>query len=186
MNRSLVTGVVIGVVVAAGAGAIGGYKLFAPAQPEFAEVLAVSEVTKEIQVPREECRDVQVTHRKAVKDQHKILGTVAGAVLGGVAGNQIGGGSGKKIATAAGAIAGGVAGNKVQENLQDRDTYTTTERRCTTVRDTQAEVIGYDVRYRLGEQDGQVRMSHKPGDRIPVRDGQLVLDPPVTAQPPQS
>lgn len=186
MNRSLVTGVVIGVAVAAGAGAIGGYKLFAPAQPEFAEVLGVAEVTKEIQVPREECRDVQVTHRKPVKDQHQILGTVAGAVLGGVAGSQIGGGSGKKIATAAGAVAGGVAGNKVQEDMQNRDTYTTTERRCTTVQDTQTKVTGYDVRYRLGEQEGQVRMSHKPGERIPVKDGQLVLDPPTTSQPPQS
>lgn len=186
MNRSLLSGVVIGVAVAAGAGAIGGYKLLAPGQPEFAEVLGVAEVIKEIQVPREECRDVQVTHRKPVKDQHKILGTVAGAVLGGVAGSQLGGGSGKKIATAAGAVAGGVAGNKVQENMQNGDTYTTTERRCTTVNDIQTEVIGYDVRYRLGEEDGQVRMSHKPGDRIPVKEGQLVLDPPVTAQPPQS
>ncbi len=186
MNRSLVTGVVVGVAIAATAGAIGGYRWFGPAKPEFAQVLAVSEVTKDVQVPKEECRDVLVTHRKPVKDQHQILGTVAGAVLGGVAGSQIGGGSGKKIATAAGAVAGGVAGNKIQENMQEGNTYTTTERRCKTVQETRTEVIGYDVRYRLDEQEGQVRMSHKPGERIPVKDGQLVLDPPAAPQIPQS
>lgn len=177
MNRSLITGLVIGVAVAVTAGAIGGYRLLQPAEPQFAEVLAVSEVTKEVQVPKEVCRDEQVTHRKPVKDQHQILGTVAGAVLGGVAGSQIGGGSGKKIATAAGAVAGGVAGNKVQENMQDRNTYTTTERRCETVQDTRSEIVGYDVRYRLGDEEGRVQMDRKPGDRIPVKDGQLVLDP---------
>ncbi|MFZ5654911.1 MAG: glycine zipper 2TM domain-containing protein [Pseudomonadota bacterium] len=177
MNRSLVTGIVIGAAVAATAGAIGGYRLLGPAQPEFAEVLAVTEATTEVPVSREVCRDVPVTRRKPVKDQHQILGTVAGAVLGGVAGSQIGGGSGKKIATAAGAIAGGVAGKKTQENIQAGATYTTTERRCETVQETRTEVIGYDVRYRLGEREGEVRMSHRPGERIPVRDGELVLEP---------
>jgi len=35
--------------------------------------------------------------------------------------------------------------------------------------------VGYDVSYRLGDETGQVRMDHDPGDVIPVRDGQLVL-----------
>jgi uncharacterized protein YcfJ len=110
-----------------------------------------------------------------VQDQHRVIGTVTGAVIGGVLGNQIGGGSGKKIATVAGAAAGGFAGNKVQENMQARATYTTLERRCRTVSDSREEVVGYDVSYRLGDEEGTVRMDHEPGDRIPARDGQLLL-----------
>jgi uncharacterized protein YcfJ len=182
MNRSLITGIFLGAAVAASVAAIGGYRLLAPAQPEFAEVLEVNEVTEEVPVSREVCKDVQVTHRKTPKDEHQILGTAAGAVIGGVAGSQIGGGSGKKIATAAGAIAGGVAGKKTQENIQAGDTYTTTERRCETVQETSSRVTGYDVRYRLGDREGQIRMSQRPGDRIPVRDGKLMPE----AEAPQS
>jgi uncharacterized protein YcfJ len=97
-------------------------------------------------------------------------------VIGGVLGNQIGRGNGKKVATVAGAAAGGYAGNKVQQNMQANNTYTTTERRCQTVTDSHAKVVGYDVRYRLGDAQGTVRMNHKPGDRIPVEDGQLLVD----------
>jgi len=53
---------------------------------------------------------------------------------------------------------------------------TTTEKRCVTVYDTHIERKGYDVRYRIGDREGTVRMSHDPGDRIPLRQGQLVLD----------
>ena len=60
MNRSLLAGIVLGAAVAAAAGAIGGYRLFAPAEPAYAEVLEVNEVTEEAPVSREVCKDVQV------------------------------------------------------------------------------------------------------------------------------
>ena len=47
--------------------------------------------------------------------------------------------------------------------------------RCETVYDTHIERSGYDVRYRIGNEEGEVRMGHDPGDRIPLRAGQLVL-----------
>ena len=78
----------------------------------------------------------------------------------------------------AGAVAGGYAGNKVQENMQTNNTYTTTERQCRTVNDSHEVVDGYNVSYRLGESEGMVRMDHDPGDRIPVDNGQLVLNAP--------
>ena len=53
---------------------------------------------------------------------------------------------------------------------------TTTEQRCTTVYDTHVERRGYDVRYRIGDQEGTVRMDHDPGNRLPVRDGVVVAD----------
>src|SRR5215831_8724500 len=175
MDKSLVTGLVIGAVVAVGATAFAGLKMMHKA-PEYAEVLKVTPLTKTIHTPRQDCHDETVTHQAPVKDQHQVVGTVAGAVIGGVLGHQIGGGTGRQIATVAGAAGGGYAGNRIQKNMQDKDTVTTTEQKCTTVYDSSARRTGYAVRYRLNGKESSVKMDHDPGDRIPVRDGQLVLD----------
>lgn len=183
MDKKFITGGVIGAVLVTAGGAIAGFNLMNK-EPSYAEVLSVNEVKETVQVPREVCQDVTVNRRQPVKDQNKILGTVTGAVIGGILGNQIGSGSGKTVATVAGAAAGGYGGNKVQGSMQNSNTYATTERRCNTVSDSQEKLLGYDVRYRLGKEEGSVRMDHRPGERIPVRDGQLVLvdSPPVNAR----
>lgn len=129
MNKSMLIGLGIGVVVAVTGGAIAGFGLSNSNEPAYAEVVNVTEVTKTVQVPREVCEDVAVTRQKPVTDDKQIVGTVAGAVIGGVLGNQVGGGSGKKIATVAGAAAGGYAGNKTQEHLQANNTYSDVEQR---------------------------------------------------------
>jgi uncharacterized protein YcfJ len=177
MNKSMIVGVVLGAGVATAGGVIGGLTLMGDKGPTYAEVIRVVEATETVETPREVCEDVAVTRRAPVKDEHKVLGTVAGAVIGGVLGNQVGGGSGKKIATVAGAAAGGYAGNRVQGNLQAGDTYTTTERRCRTVTESSERSLGYDVTYRLGDEESVVRMAERPGDRIPVENGELVLPP---------
>lgn len=156
-------------------GAVATYSLV-KGGPEYADVLAVEPVKQQIKTPREVCKDVTVTRQAPVKDQHQIVGSVVGALAGGLLGNQVGGGNGKKIATVAGAVGGGYAGNKVQEGMQERDTYTTTQRRCNTVNDISDKVVGYDVKYKVGDKVGQVRMDRDPGNQIPVDDkGQLVL-----------
>ena len=175
MNKSLVIGLVIGTVVAAGAGAAAGFGIM-HRSPQYAEVLKVTPLTRTVRTPRQECHDEDVTRQKPVKDQHQLIGTVAGAVIGGVIGHQIGGGTGRELATVAGAAGGGYAGNRIQKNLQDRDTYTTTEQKCATAYDTSEKRVGYEVRYRLGDQESTVRMDHDPGARIPVHDGQLQLE----------
>ena len=175
MDKSMLTGVIVGAAVATGGGVIAGLNVFEDKGPTYAEVLNVVEATETVRTPREVCEDVPVTRKAPVKDEHKLLGTVTGAVIGGVLGNQVGGGTGKKLATLAGAAAGGYAGNKVQGDMQAKDTYTTTERRCHTVFDTSQKVIGYDVTYRLGDKESTERMDRRPADRIPVEDGQLVL-----------
>ena len=175
----MLTGIIVGVAVATTAGAIAGFNMLGDDEPTYAEVLNVEEITQTIQTPREVCENVAVTKKAPVKDEHKILGTATGAVIGGLLGNQVGGGGGKKLATVAGAAAGGYAGNKMQDN----DTTTTTERRCHTVTDSHEQLDGYNVSYRLGESEGKVRMDHKPGSRIPVVNGQLVLTEPGTAAP---
>ncbi|PKM05167.1 MAG: hypothetical protein CVV16_01700 [Gammaproteobacteria bacterium HGW-Gammaproteobacteria-6] len=175
MNKSMLSGIVIGAVVATAGGAIAGYNAFADKTPSHAEVVNVVELTETIRTPREVCQDVPVTRQQPVQDENRILGTVAGAVVGGVLGNQVGGGSGKKIATVAGAAAGGYAGNRVQENMQANNTYTTTETRCSTQYDSQEKTVGYQVEYRIGEETGTVRMDQHPGSQIPLQDGELVL-----------
>jgi uncharacterized protein YcfJ len=175
MNKSAVIGAIAGAIAVTAIGAVASYQ-FANDEAQFAEVIDVKPVTETIRTPREECRDEVVTHQAPTRDPHQVAGTVAGAVVGGVVGSQFGGGSGKKVATVAGAVGGGYAGNKIQEKMQAGNTYTTTERRCTTVTDTHDKVVGYDVTYKLDDKQSVVRMPQAPGARIPVKDGQLLLD----------
>lgn len=178
MNKSMLTGVVLGAAVATAGGVAASFGLLGGGLggDSEAEVLKVTEVRETLSNPREVCKDVQVTRQKPVQDEHQVLGTVAGAVIGGVLGNQVGGGSGKKVATVAGAAAGGYAGNKTQEKMQAGDTYVTTEQRCETVVDSKEVISGYDVTYRLDGEENTIRMDRDPGDSIPVKDGQLVLN----------
>lgn len=202
MNRSLVTGLVIGAAVVTAGATVANFarsdrtteanaqapaplapEIVAPENvevvdntPKFAEVLDVDIVKKTTRKPRQVCNDRVVTHTAPPKDENRVAGTVIGAVLGGVLGNQVGDGRGKKLATAAGAAAGGYTGNKVQEQMQNGNTYTTTETSCSTVYDSSEKIIGYDVRYRLGDQEGTVRMNRDPGERIPLgENGELQI-----------
>jgi uncharacterized protein YcfJ len=175
VNKSLLVGAVLGAVGVTAGGAIAAYSLV-KSGPEYADVVAVEPIKEQVKTPREVCKDVAVTRRAPVKDEHQIVGSVIGAVAGGLLGNQVGGGNGKKIATVAGAVGGGYAGNKVQEGMQNRDTYTTTQTRCNTVNDISDKVVGYDVKYKLNDKFGQVRMDRDPGSQIPVnKEGQLIL-----------
>lgn len=182
VNKSMLVGAVLGAVGVTAGGAVATYSVL-KSGPEYAQVLAVQPVTETIKTPRQVCKEVTLTKRRPVKDEHKIAGTLLGAVAGGLLGNQVGGGNGKKIATVAGAAAGGYAGNTVQGNMQEGDTYTTTETRCSTVTDSSEKVVGYDVKYQLNGLVNQVRMDRDPGAQIPVnKDGQLVLVQQASAQ----
>ena len=174
MNKSLVTGLVVGAAVVTAGAALGGLDVF-DRKPKYAEVLDVEPVSETIRTPREVCNDHVVTQQKPVKDEHRLVGSAIGAVVGGVLGSQVGSGSGRDAATVAGAAAGGYAGNRVQKNMQNTNTYQTSETRCETVYDSSEKVVGYDVKYRLGDETGTVRMDEKPGERIPVVDGELML-----------
>lgn len=174
MNKSMIIGVVLGAGVATAGGAIAGYKIFK--EPDSADVIKVQPITKKVKVPHKECEDKTVVHQRPVKDENRVAGKAIGAVLGGVLGNQVGGGDGKKVATVAGAVAGGYAGDRVQKNMQEKDTYTTVENVCTTTYTTREDILGYDVTYRLKDKESTTRMSYDPGKKIPVKNGQLVLN----------
>ena len=176
MNKSMLAGVGIGIAAALGIAAVANIDVFSSA-PQYAKVLTATPIKETIKPPRQECRNVTVTHRKPVQDENKIAGSVLGAVAGGVLGHQVGGGRGKDIATVAGALAGGYAGNRVQNNMQENDTYTTTQQRCQTVYDKSQKTLGYDVTYKIGDQQGKIRMDRDPGMQIPIdKNGQLVLN----------
>ena len=178
MNKSMLTGAIAGAVAVTAIGGVAGYKALHP-EPEFADVLSAKPITETTKTPKQVCHDQVVQEQAPVKDPNRIAGTAIGAVAGGVIGHQIGGGTGRTLATVAGAAAGGYAGNQVQKNMQEKDTVSRTETRCKTVHETHTRTVGYDVRYRLGEEEGRVRMDHAPGPRIPVKDGKLQLDAPA-------
>jgi uncharacterized protein YcfJ len=179
MDKSMANGVLIGgiVMVVMAAGAVADCN--AATEPKFADVISVKEAKEKVTTPREVCENVQVQKQAPVKDENRIAGKVIGGVAGGLLGSTIGGGTGKTVATVAGAAAGAYAGNEVQKNAQQKDTVTTTEKRCKTVNETSEKLLGYDVTYRLDGKEGTVRMAYNPGKQIPVKDGQLMLNPPV-------
>lgn len=137
-------------------------------EPTVAHILSVEAVTKTVTEPHEVCEQVAVTHKAAPKDENKILGTVVGAVAGGVLGHQVGGGNGKKVATVAGAV--------VQGKMQANNTTTTMEKRCHTENSKVEKTIGYDVTYKIGDDEDTIRMDKKPtGKTLPVKDGEVVI-----------
>lgn len=174
MSSTLTTAAIAGGVLLAGGSAVAGYQMLSASRG--AEVVSATAVTKTHRIPRQECHDEEVTRTKPVKDQNRLVGTGIGAVVGGLLGNQIGGGSGKALATVAGAAAGGYAGNTVQKKVQQGDTYTSTEQRCTTVYDSEEVPAGYDVVYLLKGKEHHVHLDHDPGRRLPVKDGKVVLE----------
>ena len=176
MNKSMLAGVGIGVAAALSVAAVASLDVFSTG-PRYAQVLSATPIHESVKTPRQQCRNVTVTHRRPVQDENRIAGSVLGAVAGGVLGHQIGNGRGKDVATVVGALGGGYAGNQVQGSMHNNDTYTTTQQRCSTVYDKSQKLLGYDVTYKIGDQQGRVRMDKDPGTQIPVdRNGQLVLN----------
>lgn len=176
MNKSMLAGMGIGVAAALGVAAVASMNVF-DRGPQYAQVVSSTPITETVKNPRKECRNVTVTHRRPVQDENRIAGSVLGAVAGGVIGHQFGGGRGKDVATVVGALGGGYAGNQAQGAMQNNDTYTTTEQRCKMVYDKSEKTLGYDVTYKIGDQQGKIRMDKNPGSQIPLdNNGQLVLN----------
>ena len=173
MNKSLITGLIVGGVAVTAAGAYAGYQ--AMDERSSAEVLDVEPLMRTVRTPRQVCSDEIVSHQAATNDPKRVTGAVIGAVAGGVIGNQIGDGSGQTVATVAGAAAGGYAGSKIQKHMQDDKATQSIQQECRTVYDSAQQPDGYEVRYRLDGKEFTVQMDHDPGQRIPVENGQVVL-----------
>jgi uncharacterized protein YcfJ len=103
MERSVLSGVLIGAGIAIAGGLYAGYRIMEPEQPA---VVA--------QAPAENA-DVDCVPEEP-RDEHRIAGTAIGAVVGGAVGRDVGD---RDITTAAGAAAGALAGRKIQEEIQE-------------------------------------------------------------------
>jgi outer membrane lipoprotein SlyB len=105
------------------------------------------------------CGNVAQIRAVEQSDWKKYAAPAAGAVVGGVIGHQFGGGSGKTALTVVGALGGGLVGHKVESKNRDK-VY---------------EVI---VRMDDGSNRTVTYQSQPPvreGDRVRLRDGQLVV-----------
>jgi outer membrane lipoprotein SlyB len=105
------------------------------------------------------CGRVDQIRASEQSDWKKYAAPVGGAVVGGAIGHQFGGGSGKTALTVVGALGGGLLGHKVESSHRDKI---------------------YEVVVRMD--DGSFRtVTYKSpppvreGDRVRLRDGQLVL-----------
>ena len=130
MNKSLITGLIVGGVAVTAVGAYAGYQTMD--NRNSAQVLNVEPMTRTIKTARQVCDDVVVSTESPTNDPKRVTGAVMGAVVGGVLGNQIGGGTGQTVATVAGAAAGGYAGSKIQKHMQDGNTTQSGEQQCRT------------------------------------------------------
>ncbi|MGT9240516.1 glycine zipper 2TM domain-containing protein, partial [Escherichia coli] len=91
MNKSMLAGIGIGVAAALGVAAVASLNVFERG-PQYAQVVSATPIKETVKTPRQECRNVTVTHRRPVQDENRITGSVLGAVAGGVIGHQFGGG----------------------------------------------------------------------------------------------
>lgn len=173
MNKSLITGLIVGGVAVTAVGAYAGYQSMDSRNS--ADVLNVEPLMRTVKTARQVCSDVIVTTEAPTNDPKRVAGAVMGAVVGGVVGNQVGDDNTQTVATVAGAAAGGYAGSKIQKHMQDGKTTQSVQQQCRTVYDSAQVPDGYEVRYSLDGKEGTVRMDHDPGQRIPVENGQLVL-----------
>jgi hypothetical protein len=93
VNKSMLAGIGIGVAAALGVAAVAGLNVL-DRGPQYAQVVSSTPIKETVKTPRQECRNVTVTHRRPVQDENRIAGSVLGAVAGGVIGHQFGGGRG--------------------------------------------------------------------------------------------
>lgn len=140
----------------------------------YAQVVSVTPVNQDAGPPQQVCHDETVYKKVPPKDQHRIAGTVIGAVAGGLLGHMVGGGKGNTLATVAGAAGGGYAGNRIEANAQDHNVKAEVVHRCTTVANPGGNIAAYDVTYVFNGVTRTTRMDHDPGSQVMVQQDGVV------------
>jgi uncharacterized protein YcfJ len=152
VNNTVLASLIVGAVVVSAAGAIAYNSGFNPLQ-KYATVVAVEPAFETHRVPRQVCGDEAAMEQAATSNAEDSGQT-----------------------TAAGAAAGGDAGAKTEKPAPKKDdTDATADEPCVMVYDTESVPAGFDVTYELDGVQRVVRMDERPGERIPVDDGELVL-----------
>jgi uncharacterized protein YcfJ len=150
MKESTLTGVLAGAAVVTAGLAFASFRIL-EGDAQFAEVLAVQPIVESVQRPRQECPEELIVDGQPVLRDPPAVKTAM--------------------------VVPGLPAQASTDNAED--TSRVPAANCRTVYDSILQTVGYDVVYRLGDRQGTVRMDHDPGDRIPVKDGELVLQPPT-------
>jgi uncharacterized protein YcfJ len=163
MNTSMLVGITTAVVMVTTAALLVSYEN--RQHQKYADVISAKLVTTTVEGPRQQCYEETVTRPQPAEAQPNAAAALIGAVVERAFGRK----SGKSRMSAAAATG---------QPFQQRDaTYSTTQQqRCETVYDAEQQPAGYDVRYHYSGKSGTVHMDHDPGRRIPVENGELVLN----------
>ena len=151
MNNTVISGLIVGAVVVAGASAIAWNSGFNPLQ-KYATVVAVEPAFETNQVPRQVCGDEATLEAAAATGLPPAPPQAAPPQA--------------PVKEEKPAPSGKPAESKTGEVAEEA---------CVTVYDTESIAAGYDVTYELDGIQKVVRMDRDPGERIPVEDGELVL-----------
>ncbi len=163
MDKKLILGVMIGVVLATTGAVFATRALNAP--PEFVDVVRVAPQLEQVTMPREVCTEVSTT-REVGRDDNLRNGTIIGALVGGAIGNQVGDGRGRDAATVAGAVAGGFAGREIDRRHQKTDTVRDTAMNCRVQNRMVEKQVGFRVTYALDGHRRTVLMERDPGEQV--------------------
>jgi uncharacterized protein YcfJ len=169
MNKKILLSVAIGTAMVLSAGATAGYVAWK--NPAYAEVVGVEPVTRIVTTPDKSCRSLQAVQPKAPGGESPG----AGIVIDGMAGGAIRHQDADEAANAATSRADLLRGDATPKQAQQKDTYSAGGLRCRAGNRVVTKVIAYDVRYRLHGKTTKVRMDHDPGQRLPVKDGKVIL-----------
>lgn len=145
---------------------------------DYAKVKSVRPIyrTVEHEVPRRSCwsEDVRVERPYSQAQHHSATSTLVGGLIGGAIGHAVGHGhDNKKIGTAVGTVLGMSIGHDIGHKNRDSRysevSYENVERcEVSYQRETEEQLIGYDVTYNYRGETLTTRTREHPGDRIRV------------------
>lgn len=166
MNNTVLSGIIVGTVALAAAGAVMVNSGYNPLQ-KYATVVSVEPAFDTVRTPRPVCGDA-ATLAQAQARASATAGPEAPAPSTHDASSPT------PTAPAADAALSETQANAALAKPDAKPGESGTPQ-CVVVYDTASVDAGFDVTYELDGQQKVVRMDRDPGKRIPVEDGELVL-----------
>lgn len=80
MNKSMLAGIGIGVAAALGVAAVASLNVFERG-PQYAQVVSATPIKETVKTPRQECRNVTVTHRDRCRMKIALPGRCSALLL---------------------------------------------------------------------------------------------------------
>ena len=168
MNNTVLSGIIVGTVVLAAAGAVMVNSGYNPLQ-KYATVVSVEPAFDTVRTPRPVCGDAAtLAQAQAQARASATAGPEAPAPSTSDASSPA------PTAPAADAALSETQANAALAKPDAKPGESGTPQ-CVVVYETASVDAGFDVTYELDGQQKVVRMDRDPGKRIPVEDGELVL-----------